>query len=298
MYLSPRVTSDSLRGLKRHITLMLHSAGSAILGQRRLRGAQLRRRPLLPLRRPLREWGGGSRKPPLPGSLRPAQAEEKREGLLPGRHRRLPLSLPPQYGSHGGACSRHRPRPSLAGQRRRRRRGREGDVTLRSAQPRPLGRDPLRRRADGRAAGPGATRSPDGAGAKRLLGQRRGCRPRVRRPWDRPGAKRAGLPLRGGREGGIMARGAAADSCPLPAVPGAAPSPLSPPRSPIRMERSGFEGARLGLTSATVLQGGMRRRPAALAGSGRSPLHAWRGGGGSRAGPHHTSPQPLRGRAG
>lgn len=30
MYLSPRFTSDSLRGLKRHITLMLHSAGSAI----------------------------------------------------------------------------------------------------------------------------------------------------------------------------------------------------------------------------------------------------------------------------
>lgn len=29
-YLSPRFTSDSLRGLKRHITLMLHSAGSAI----------------------------------------------------------------------------------------------------------------------------------------------------------------------------------------------------------------------------------------------------------------------------
>lgn len=41
-YLSPRVTSDSLRGLKRHITLMLHSAGSAILGRRRRpRGAQL-----------------------------------------------------------------------------------------------------------------------------------------------------------------------------------------------------------------------------------------------------------------
>lgn len=70
-----------------------------------------------------------------------------------------------------------------------------------------------------------------------------------------------------------MAGGAAADSRPLPAVPGAAPSPL-PPRSPIRMERSGFEGARLRLTSATVLQGGVRRRPAALAGSGRSPLHA------------------------
>lgn len=46
MYLSPRVTSDSLRGLKRHITLMLHSAGSAILGRRRPRGAQLRSAPL------------------------------------------------------------------------------------------------------------------------------------------------------------------------------------------------------------------------------------------------------------
>lgn len=47
IYLSPRITSESLRGLKRHITLMLHSAGSAILGQSR------RRRPLQPTFFPL-----------------------------------------------------------------------------------------------------------------------------------------------------------------------------------------------------------------------------------------------------
>lgn len=76
MYLSPRATSDSLRGLKRHITLMLHSAGSAILGHRRLRGAQLRRRQLPPPHRPRR----GSRKPPWPGNPRPSRQEGKGKG--------------------------------------------------------------------------------------------------------------------------------------------------------------------------------------------------------------------------
>lgn len=76
MYLSPRATSDSLRGLKRHITLMLHSAGSAILGHCRLRGAQFRRRQLPPSHHPRR----GSRKPPWPGNPRPPRQEGKGKG--------------------------------------------------------------------------------------------------------------------------------------------------------------------------------------------------------------------------
>lgn len=78
MYLSPRFTSDSLRGLKRHITLMLHSAGSAIFlaagagGREPLPAAQSRRKQA-------QAEGRGPRRSrkSVPGvALSPEEAEE------------------------------------------------------------------------------------------------------------------------------------------------------------------------------------------------------------------------------
>lgn len=91
MYLSPRLTSDSLSGLKRHITLMLHSAGSAIF---------------------LTAGAGG--REPLPaaqsGSER-ARADGKGRG---GRER--PGS--PRRASPGGSCRGARTGSAGAGSRR------------------------------------------------------------------------------------------------------------------------------------------------------------------------------------
>lgn len=78
MYLSPRFTSDSLRGLKRHITLMLHSAGSAIF----LAAGAGGREPLPAAesgRKQVRAEGLGSRRSreSVPGvALSPEGAEE------------------------------------------------------------------------------------------------------------------------------------------------------------------------------------------------------------------------------
>lgn len=180
MYLSPRVTSDSLRGLKRHITLMLHSAGSAILGQRRLRGAQLRRHPPLPLHRRLR---GGSREPPLPplpGSLRPPKQKGKGKGsFLAAAAASRSHFLPNMAAMAAPAAGK--PRPSLAGQRRRRRRG--GGVTSPTAAPGPApsaGPCCAGAPTHGRQARPGsAPRAPYGAGAMPSPGWRDSRHPRV-----------------------------------------------------------------------------------------------------------------------
>lgn len=134
---------------------MLHSAGSAILGHRRLRGAQLRRHPLLPRRRPLQR----SPKPPLPllpRSLRPPEQKGTGKGsFLAAAATSRSHFLPNMAAMAAPAAGKSR--PPRAGQRRCQRQGREGDVTLCSAQPRPLSRDLLRRRGGARAARPGST---------------------------------------------------------------------------------------------------------------------------------------------
>lgn len=56
-----------------------------------------------PLPAPL--WGSASRRAAAAGRPASARAGGKRKGLLPSRRCHLPLSLPPQYGSHGGAAA-------------------------------------------------------------------------------------------------------------------------------------------------------------------------------------------------
>lgn len=103
-YLSPRFTSDSLRGLKRHITLMLHSAGSAIflaagtVGRVPLPASQSRGK-----RRELRGRGRENQKVRAPQrcASRAAPGSET-EALSPAARARS--SLPLHHGGHGGGA--------------------------------------------------------------------------------------------------------------------------------------------------------------------------------------------------
>lgn len=99
-YLSPRFTSDSLRGLKRHITLMLHSAGSAIFlaagaaGREPLPAAQSRGK-----RREPRGRGREGREARAPQRRAPQAAPgSETEALSPAARARS--SLPLHHGGH------------------------------------------------------------------------------------------------------------------------------------------------------------------------------------------------------
>lgn len=105
MYLSPRFTSESLRGLKRHITLMLHSAGSAIFlaagagGREPLPAAQSwKKRAWAEGTRSRSRENQGSAASRFPRRGRPGNQNTK------GRHRQPSPwgSLPIYHGSHGG----------------------------------------------------------------------------------------------------------------------------------------------------------------------------------------------------
>lgn len=115
-YLSPRFTSDSLRGLKRHITLMLHSAGSAIFLAARAAGRE-------PLPAAQSRVSGGSRGTGVAragrAGLRSAARPGQRRAARPKRSRRQPApeahfrSIMAALG--GGARSLGAPRsPSAA----------------------------------------------------------------------------------------------------------------------------------------------------------------------------------------
>lgn len=94
-YLSPRFTSDSLRGLKRHITLMLHSAGSAIF----LAAGAAGREPL-----PAAQSRGKRRKPR-------GRGREGREGRAP--QRRASRAEPGSAGQRDRSALAGSPRPKL-----------------------------------------------------------------------------------------------------------------------------------------------------------------------------------------
>lgn len=118
-YLSPRFTSDSLRGLKRHITLMLHSAGSAIFlaagaaGREPLPAAQSRGK-----RRKPRGRGREGREGRAPQRRAPRAAPgSETEALSPAARARS--SLPLHHGGHWRRCPQsRRSSVSLSGLRR------------------------------------------------------------------------------------------------------------------------------------------------------------------------------------
>lgn len=82
MYLSPLVTSELFRGLKRHITLMVHSAGSAIFHGLRMEIHRLKKNKVYPGCQE-RPWGQRGRpSPAVPTSGcgkrdRPSATEQK-----------------------------------------------------------------------------------------------------------------------------------------------------------------------------------------------------------------------------
>ena len=175
-YLSPRVTSDSLRGLKRHITLMLHSAGSAILGRRRPRGAQLRRCLF-------RSGALPAAVPPPPGGPRPPEREGKGKGSYPAAAAASRFHFLPNMAAMA-APQPARPNTPFAGRRRGRRRAGWGDVTLCRARPCPLGWGAPRRRSGTHG---------ESARAEPLPGRRARCRAPPRRPRERGRARGRGL---------------------------------------------------------------------------------------------------------
>lgn len=107
MYLSPLVTSELFRGLKRHITLMVHSAGSAIFSGLRM---EIHRHKLKYILDPRSgRWGRKGR----PSPSVPISGSEKRGDYLSGSQQKslfcFSIASPLLLGSHdtGGSAAGH-----------------------------------------------------------------------------------------------------------------------------------------------------------------------------------------------